>query len=81
MSADTRQPIPPFREVFGRLFRLGVEALDLEQLRLVADGLPEPTRRGVAGFLGAEGVAALAGGIDEAKAQVLVQSYPVDDAT
>jgi hypothetical protein len=80
MTAETRQPIPPFREVFGHLFELGVDALTVEQLRGVADSLPEPTRRAVAGFLGPEGVAAVAAGLDEAKAQILVESYPVDDA-
>lgn len=80
MTAETRQPVPPFREVFGNLFRLGVEALTARQLRDIADSLPEPTRRGVAAFLGADGVAAVAAGIDEVKAQVLLQSYPTDDA-
>ncbi len=78
MIAEPRQPVPPFREVFPRLFRLGVEVLTLEQLRGVADGLPEELRRGVAGFLGEAGVAAVAEGIDPDKAQLLVESYPVD---
>ncbi len=79
MTAETRQPIPPFREAFPRLFGLGVEVLTAQQLRGVADGLPEPTRRAVAAFLGADGVAAVAQGLDETKGQILIDSYPVQD--
>jgi Protein of unknown function (DUF1571) len=80
MTAETRQPIPPFQDVFPHLFGLSVEVLTAEQLRGVADALPETTRHAVAGFLGAEGVATVAQGLDETKAQILTDSYPVNDA-
>jgi len=81
MPPEIRQPVPPFRDVFAHVFRLGVEVLTVEQLRRVADGLPEQTRRAVAGFLGEAGVANLAEGLDPAKALVLVESYPVAPVT
>ena len=80
MIPETRKPIPPFRDAFAHLFSLGVRALDVVQLREVAASLDEPTRRGVAAFLGEAGVAAVADGIDPDKAQVLVDSYPLDGA-
>ncbi len=80
MTAEIRQPIPPFHDVFVHLFGLGVQVLTVEQLRGVVDTLPEATRRAVAQFLGAEGVADLAEGLEEAKAQILVESYPLDHA-
>ncbi len=80
MTTETRQPIPPFREVFPHLFGLGVQVLTVDQLRAVAQALPESTRRAVAGFLGADGVAAVAQELDETKAQILMDSYPVQDA-
>jgi len=78
MTTETRQPVPPFREVFGHLFRLGVEVLTKDQLGLVANALPDETRRGVAGFLGEAGVAAVAEGIDADKATVLLEAYPAE---
>lgn len=80
MIAEPRQPVPPFRDVFAHLFRLGVRALDVAQLRGVAAALDEPARRGVAAFLGEAGVAAVADGIATDKAQVLLESYPLDGA-
>jgi hypothetical protein len=72
--------VPPFREVFPHLFRLGVQALSVAQLRAVAAALPADTRRAVAGFLGEVGVAAVAEDVDPDKAQVLAQSYPLAEA-
>jgi len=73
--------IPPFRALFPRLFRAGVDVMSLEQIAAVGESLPEATRQAVADFLGPEGVAAVAEELPLEKAELLVSAYPAASET
>lgn len=67
--------VPPFREVFPKLFRLGLELMTAEQVKQAVASLPEAQRNALGDFLGEEGIAKLAEGIDESKREIVLASY------
>ncbi|MFH2007091.1 MAG: DUF1571 domain-containing protein [bacterium] len=76
MTPQDHADVRPFRSLFPRLFRKGVEVMSVAQLAAVAQALPEATRQAVADFLGPEGVAAVAEDLPPDKAELLVSAYP-----
>jgi hypothetical protein len=81
MEPHDHTDIPPFRALFPRLFRRGVDVMSVEQIAAVAKTLPESTRQAVADFLGSEGVAAVAEELPLEKAELLVSAYPAAGET
>lgn len=67
--------VPPFRTVFPKVFRAGIDAMTTEQIDAVAGALPAADRQVLANFLGADGISKVLDGIDDAKAERLSAHY------
>ena len=66
--------VPPFRKVFPKLFRLGLELMTAEQVQQAIASLPEKQRNALGDFLGEEGLKKVSEGIDEGKREIVLAS-------
>lgn len=67
--------VPPFREVFPKLFRLGLDLMTADQVKEAVAMLPESQRNALGDFLGDEGLARVTADLDEAKREIVTSSY------
>jgi len=67
--------VPPFAEVFPKVFRLCVDAMSMDQVKQAVSAMPEGHRNALGDYLGQEGIAAVAEGVDPAKVEVVSAGY------
>ena len=67
--------VPPFAEVFPKVFRLCIDVMSMEQVRQAVEALPESQRNALGDYLGERGIAAVAEGVDPAKAEIVAAGY------
>jgi hypothetical protein len=67
--------VPPFAEVFPKVFRLCLDAMSTEQVRQAVEALTELQRNALGDFLGENGVAAVADGVEQRKAEIVAAGY------
>ena len=67
--------VPPFREVFPKLFRLGLDLMSVDEVKQVVSTLPEDQRNALGDFLGEDGIAKVSEGLDEGKREIVTSSY------
>lgn len=73
--------VPAFREVFPKLFRLGLDLMTTDQVREAVSSLPEDQRNALGDFLGEGGIAGIAEGLEEAKRNAVMESYTKPGST
>jgi uncharacterized protein (DUF2267 family) len=67
--------VPAFHDVFPKLFRLGLDLMTTEQVREAVASLPEGQRNALGDFLGEDGIARVAEGLDPEKQDLVRSSY------
>lgn len=75
--------VPPFRDVFAKLFKAGVQVMSLPQIKEVAAELSTQARASLAGYLGEQAIAHALEGLPSDTVEFLTSTYtgtdPVSD--
>jgi len=67
--------VPPFREVFIKLFRIQVEIMSMDQLKTTSTTLTDAERAAISHYLGEDGHKAVREGIPEEKQKFLDEKF------